>query len=218
MDEIDLTLDIPSECASKLISNEADLGLVPVAALLKIPDYHIVSDFCIGAVTEVNSVFIFSDKPIDEIKSLRLDTQSRTSNALARILLQHHWKVDPLLVEGEADAFVEIGDRTFGKKNSFKFVYDLAGEWIKFTSLPFAFAVWASNKPIDPHFIAKFNDALAYGLQHRDEVIKQLPPISDFDLEDYLKNRIDYVLSDEKKHALQLFLSLAAKLPMVQLV
>ncbi|WP_207420935.1 menaquinone biosynthetic enzyme MqnA/MqnD family protein [Desertivirga brevis] len=212
INEIDLSLDIPADCALKLIENKADIGLVPVAALLKIPSYTIISDYCIGAIAAVNSVFIFSDKPIEEIQTLRLDKQSRTSNALARVLLKHYWKFSPEIVEGEADAFVEIGDRTFGRQDQYPFVYDLAEEWIRFTSLPFAFAVWAANKPVSQEFIKKFNEALAYGLDHRKEVIADLPVLPDFDLEDYLMHRIDYPLTEPKKKAINLFLSLAAKL------
>lgn len=212
INDIDLSLDIPADCAAKLIEDKADIGLVPVAALLKIPDYHIISDYCIGAIKAVNSVFIFSNKPIEEIQTLRLDKQSRTSNALARVLLKHYWKFSPDVVEGEADAFVEIGDRTFGKQDQYPFAYDLAEQWIKFTGLPFAFAVWASNKPVSQEFIEKFNKALAYGLDHRKEVIADLPAHAGFDLDDYLMHRIDYPLTEQKKKALGLFLDLASKL------
>ena len=212
LNDMELSLDIPADCAAKLIEDKADIGLVPVAALLKIPDYHIVSDYCIGAITAVNSVFIFSDKPITEVKTLRLDTQSRTSNALARVLLKHYWKLQPEITEGAADAFVEIGDRTFGKKDEYPFTYDLAEEWIKFTGLPFAFAVWASNKPISQEFISKFNTALHYGLKHRNEVIAELPAHPKFDLDDYLMHRIDYALTDKKKEALKLFLMYASEI------
>jgi len=214
MSDIDLSLDIPADCAAKLIEDKADIGLVPVAALLKITDYHIISDYCIGAIDAVNSVFIFSDKPVQEIKTLRLDKQSRTSNALARVLLKHHWKLNPEIIEGEADAFVEIGDRTFGKKGKYAFTYDLAEEWIRFTGLPFAFAVWASNKVIPQEFIDRFNEALDYGLQHRKEVIAELPIHPEFDLDDYLMHRIDYPLTEQKKKALNLFLKYAAELPL----
>ena len=66
--QIDLSLDIPSACAIKLINNQVDIGLVPVAALLQIPNYEIISDYCIGANGAVDSVFIFSNKPIGELK------------------------------------------------------------------------------------------------------------------------------------------------------
>lgn len=209
LEKIDLSLDIPSDCAAKVISDQADLGLIPVAALLSIPGYRIISDFCIGADGPVDSVFIFSDKPITEVKTIRLDTHSRTSNGLAKVLLKHYWKTKPLFVEdGKADAFVEIGDRTFGKKGSYPFVYDLAGEWKSFTGLPFVFAAWTANKPLHPEFIAEFNQALQYGLAHREEVIKDLPPHNGIDLKDYLYNKLDFNLTEDKKKALDKYLDL----------
>src|SRR5690606_2915219 len=100
-DQISLSLDVPSTCAHKLIHGEADLGIVPVAALPDIPHAQIVSDYCLGATGAVNSVFIYSEKPAAAIKSIRLDSQSRTSNALARVLLHHYWKNETVItVEG----------------------------------------------------------------------------------------------------------------------
>ncbi|SKB89326.1 chorismate dehydratase [Parapedobacter luteus] len=209
IDRITLSLDVPSRCAYKLIHNEADLGIVPVAALLDLPDAEIVSDYCLGATGAVNSVFIFSEKPIEEIDTLRLDSQSRTSNGLAQILLQHHWKREvAVLTSGDADAYVEIGDRTFGKQHSHAYVYDLALHWQQFTGLPFTFAAWVANKPLPVSFIQAFDEALAYGLAHREELIKQLPPRLDFDYRQYLMEHIDYQYNEDKKKAVAMFLRL----------
>lgn len=212
IDQIDLSLDIPSDCAQKLITGQADIGLVPVAALLKIKDYQIITDYCIGADGAVNSVFIFSNKPIHQIKSIRLDTQSRTSNNLALVLLKNYWKQQPEIVEGDADAFVEIGDRTFGKTGSYVFVYDLAEEWKNFTGLPFAFAVWASNKPIPEEFVRNLNGALKSGLDQRCKVLQELPVHADFDMEDYLMHRLDFNLDEKKREAISRFLALIQQL------
>ena len=212
INQIDLSLDIPSTCASKLIDNQVDIGLVPVAALLHITDYHIVSDYCIGANGPVNSVFIFSEMPIEKIRSIRLDEQSRTSNNLALVLMKNYWKVSPTVVLGEADAFVQIGDRTFGKVDQYPFVYDLSGEWKKFTGLPFAFAVWAANKKIKDEFIYEFNSALEFGLNKREHILSQLPEYNHFNLEDYLMNRLDYNLDQLKREAISKFLELVKAL------
>ena len=206
INRIDLSLDIPSECASKLIDGQVDIGLVPVAALLNIPDYEIISDYCIGATGAVNSVFIFSHKPIKEITKIRLDPQSRTSNNLALVLLKNYWKINPAVVDEGEDAFVLIGDRTFGKKKDYKYAYDLAGEWQNFTSLPFAFAVWASNKRVSQTFVEEFNQALKYGLDNRREVIKN-HPLNGFDLQDYLENKLDFHLDQKKREAIEMFLN-----------
>lgn len=206
IDRIDLSLDIPSTCAQKLIDKTVDVGLVPVAALLHIPNYQIISDFCIGATGAVNSVFIFSTKPIQEIRTLRLDLQSRTSNNLAKVLLKYYWKHSIELVDSkEADAFVEIGDRTFGKKEYHPFAYDMGEEWMNFTGLPFAFAVWAANKPLQEEFIAEFNQAMKFGLDNRDKVINELPKRDDFDIARYLNHSIDFNLTSKKREAITLF-------------
>jgi chorismate dehydratase len=215
IDQIDLSLDIPSDCAQKLIDDKVDIGLIPVAATLNLPQWEIVSAYCIGAVGAVNSVFIFSNCDIKDVKRIQLDPQSRTSNNLARVLLKNFWKVQPELIVGASDysqsadnqtAFVQIGDRTFGKTNQYPFVYDLAEEWQKFTGLPFVFAAWIANKPIPANFIQEFDKALKFGLGHRKELLKELPQRSDFDLEDYLMHRLDFNLTEDKKKALYLFL------------
>ncbi len=206
LNQIDLSLDIPSVCANKLIENQVDIGLVPVAALLHIKDYQIISNYCIGAKGKVDSVFIFSNKPIHEIKTLQLDAQSRTSNNLSKVLLKFHWKIYPELVQTEnADAFVQIGDRTFSSRNHYPYQYDLAAEWFNFTGLPFVFAVWASNKPIPEDFKLAFNAALKYGLDHRKDVIKGLDKIANLNLEDYLMSKIDFILDQDKQTALAKF-------------
>jgi chorismate dehydratase len=215
INQIDLSLDNPTDCAQKLIDDKVDIGLIPVAATLNLPYWEIVADYCIGAVGAVNSVFIFSNGDIKDVKRLQLDPQSRSSNNLARVLLKNFWKIEPELIPNAPDygtstdpetAFVLIGDRTFGKKDNYEFVYDLAEEWQKFTGLPFCFAAWIANKPIPQEFIAEFNKILKYGLDHRPELFKELPPVENFDVEDYLMHKIDFDLTEKKKEALHLFL------------
>lgn len=215
INNIDLSLDIPSDCAQKLIDDQVDIGLIPVAATLNLPHWEIVSDYCIGAVGAVNSVFIFSNCPIEKVKTVQLDPQSRSSNNLAKVLLKNFWKIKPEFVVNASDytsstdsntAFVQIGDRTFGKKDKYPFVYDLAEEWMNFTGLPFVFAAWIANKTISQEFIDQFNQSLKYGLDHREDLFKEIPMRDDFDVRDYLLHKIDFPLTDAKKQALYLFL------------
>src|SRR5690606_4299537 len=206
-DKIDFMLDIPADCARKLKEDRADIGLVPVAVLPELPYYDIVADYCIGAVGVVNSGFIFSRKPLEKLRSIRTDGHSRTSNLLAQILATRYWKIDAVFGNfASEDAFVLIGDRTFGLKEEYPYVYDLAAEWIHFTGLPFVFAVWAANKPVDPVFREEFNEALAYGVAHRRELLKELPPVKGFDMEAYLMDQLSYKLDEQKKKGLDLFL------------
>lgn len=215
LQEIDLSLDIPTDCAAKVIDGTVDIGLIPVAAIPLIADPHIISDYCIGSVGAVNSVFIFSHVPVEEIRTVRLDAHSRTSNNLSRVLLKFHFKKDvSFTTESDAvtDAIVLIGDRTFGQKDKYPYVYDMGEEWMKFTGLPFVYAAWVANKKIDTGFINSFNQALKNGLDSRKEVIKGLPEVSGFDMEDYLMHKLDFELTAAKREALQLFLNYIAAL------
>ena len=208
--KIDLYLDIPSDCATKLIENKVDIGLIPVAAIPFVPNANIISSYCIGSVGLVNSVFIFSKVPASEIKTLKLDSQSQTSNHLAKVLLKFHFKVEVEFLTNntiETDAIVLIGDRTFGRKADFAYAYDMGEEWMKFTGLPFVYAAWVANKEISAQFVEEFNEALKFGLNNRDKVLKELPAVPNFDLEDYLFNKLDFDLTNDKRKALDLFLS-----------
>ncbi len=209
MEQIDLSVDYPSACAQKVIDDQADIGIIPTAALLSLPEYYINTDFCIGTEGAVDSVFIFANKPIEEVKTLRLDKQSRTSNGLARVLIKNYWKKDVELVTDESiepDAYVLIGDRTFGKKNAVPYVYDLGEEWFNFTGLPFAFALWVSNKKLPDSFVEEFNEALAYGVEHATDVIAGLPEFEDFDYTKYLTEHLNCHLTAKKREAVQLYL------------
>ena len=215
LSQIDLSLDMPSDCAGKVIDGTVDLGLIPVAAIPHVPNANIISDYCIGSVGAVNSVFIFSTVPAEQIRTVKLDRESRTSNNLAKVLLKFHFKQEvQFKAEADAvtDAIVLIGDRTFGKKGEYAYVYDMGEEWMKFTGLPFVYAAWVANKEIPEAFVNEFNAALKLGLESRAEVIKNLPENPVFDLEDYLMHKLDFELTDKKRTALNLFLSYIERL------
>ncbi len=216
--KIDLQLDIPSVCAQKLLDGQVDIGLVPVAVLPLLKEKYIISDYCIGAVGKVASVMLYSDVPLNEISNVLLDYQSRTSVTLVKVLADNFWQIKPKWTSAKADfeneingatAAVIIGDRTFGIENKYKFSYDLAEEWQKFTGLPFVFACWVSNKQLPPIFISEFNAALKNGLDSRPELIKELQDSKKYptNIDVYLNQNIDYDYDTAKKQALELFLS-----------
>ena len=223
MDQIDLQLDIPSVCAQKLLDGNVDIGLIPVAVIPSLKEYHIISDYCIGAEGKVASVMLYSRVPLTEIKNVLLDYQSRTSVTLVRVLSKNFWKIDPQWIKAEADyenkisgttAAVIIGDRTFGLEGKYEYVYDLAEEWQKFTQLPFVFACWVANKKLDENFIISFNKALKYGIENRPVLIKKIEAegVYKTDIGQYLTKSINYTLDAPKRQALELFLSYLAKL------
>lgn len=211
-----LNLEVPSVSAHKIIANEAEIGLIPVGALPGISNYHLVSNLCIGADKDVKSVLLLANVALPEIKTIYLDTDSLTSVNLVRILAKEYWKINPQwksITElsgklSEEEGMVLIGDKTFGLSGQYPFCYDLAGEWIKFTGLPFVFAVWISRTPLPADFEKSFQAALAWGVEHREEsiIMAVKPHITDQELISYLKNDISYSLDEQKKKGMELFL------------
>ena len=215
IDSIELVQDFPARIAAMLLNNEIDIGLVPVAIIPENKAFHIVSDYCIGAVNEVASVCLFSEVPMEQIETVILDYQSRTSVQLCKILLKHFWKKEVVFKNAELDfrnqisgktAAVVIGDRAFEQRLVSPFVYDLAAAWKDFTGLPFVFAAWVANKKINEAFLLKFNEANAFGLQHIAEVVANIDyPL--YDLTIYYTQNISYNFDASKQEGLNNFLS-----------
>lgn len=211
---IDLTVDFPSAVARQLINGEIDLGLVPVAIIPELESSFINIDYCIGANGPVGSVAIFSDVPLEEVTTIMLDYQSRTSVVLARILLKYFWKLNPEMIAaspgyekniGGTIAGVVIGDRAFVQKGQSKYEYDLAQAWKQFTGLPFVFAAWVANRPLPGAFNDAFNQANEAGIEAIDEVVAQNPAYP-YDLKEYFTNNISYKLDEGKRRGMALFL------------
>lgn len=215
MRDIELFPDYPSNLARDLMNDKIDVGLVPIAVVPSLDHWWLVGDYCIGAEGAVASVCLFCNVPLDEIKTVLLDYQSRTSVELVKILIREHWKLDVELVntsdgfEGQIKgnvAALVIGDRALRQRSNTKYIYDLAEAWMEFTGMPFVFAAWVSNKPLDEDFIARFNEANRYGIEHIEEVIDSLGNYEYFDLHRYFTRYISYELDAAKKKGLQKFL------------
>lgn len=214
LQQIDLTIEYPALIAKDLIEGKTDIGLVPVAAIPLIPNATIISDYGIGADGKVASVCIFSHVPMDNIQTVLLDYQSRTSIRLAQLLLEKYWnkKISYLPADENyieqikgTTAGVIIGDRALQSLHQFSYVYDLSEYWKKMTGLPFIFAAWVANKDIPQDFIEQFNDANAVGLKNLDSVIAQ-NPYPYYDLNIYYRDNIRFELDEEKHKGLKLFL------------
>lgn len=217
---IDLEVCHPSECADRLKNGLTDIGLVPVASLASMKEYHIISNYCLSTRGEVRTVLLVSHTPFDEIIKIFLDFRSRSSVTLCRILAAKFWKCDYQWLDTSEDfeiralkhgeAAVMIGDRCFEYARFFKYRLDLGLEWKKFTGLPFVFACWVSSRPLDRNFNTLFSKALGEGLERKNEATSLLPEKSSVTAEEvifYLNNNIDFNLDDEKRQALSLFLS-----------
>ncbi|MEZ4885808.1 MAG: menaquinone biosynthesis protein [Chitinophagales bacterium] len=214
---INLELAIPSKTAAHLIEGKVDIGLVPIAILPQLPQYEIITDYCIGAVGAVKTVAIYSQVPLQQVKTVYLDYHSRTSIRLAQILCEHYWQIYPNFlpafngyedkIKGDA-AGVIIGDRAIRLAKDYQYEYDLAEAWQEFTGLPFVFAAWVARKKITSDFVEGLNDAFRNGMSNIEEVAasyqSQYP---NFDVLTYLQKHISYDLDASKREALELFLN-----------
>lgn len=217
-DYIDLVLGNPVQCAELLKKNEVDIALVPVGKLLEINQPKIISPFCLAAEGKVDSVFIFSNTKINNVKKIFLDPQSSSSNQLANILCKHYWNIKPEFITTDflssnlenKEAIVAIGDKTFKLKNKFNYIYDLSEEWQNMTKLPFVFAVWACTKALDNKTINNFNYALNIGINNINESLTYAKPnlLNINQAKDYLNNKIKYKLDENMHLAIKTYLDL----------
>jgi chorismate dehydratase len=115
----DLNFTVPSLCAEAVRNGSADIGIIPAIEYQRIDGVVAFADMAIAAKREVRSLLVVSRKPIDRVRTLALDTSSRSTAALVRLLARHHWKIqpeffdaapDPSAMLERADAALVIGD------------------------------------------------------------------------------------------------------------
>ncbi|MCB0775925.1 MAG: menaquinone biosynthesis protein [Chitinophagaceae bacterium] len=219
-EKIELIGDYPARLSQMLKSGQIDIGLVPVATLPELSDFHIVGNYCIGTEGEIASVALFSDVPMPEIRKIYLDYQSRSSVELLKYLMRESWGISPELVPAMDDSFrneikgttagLVIGDRAFEQRKISTFIYDLGSEWKAITGLPFVFATWVSTRPLPDDFIAEFDKANEEGMNHIEEIVNETT-FPFFDLRRYYKMHLSYRLDARKRKAIIHFQSLMSE-------
>jgi chorismate dehydratase len=225
----ELVLDLPSRLADGLAVGRFDVALVPIVEFFQDPGYTIISDACIGCRGPVLSVKLFSRVPMERIRTLALDEGSRTSVALARILLLERYGLQPKLEmlpigatldDTRADAVLLIGDRAIhSPARPFAEVWDLGDEWCRWAELPFVFAVWAARRGRD---LCGVDAALA---ECRDLGVRDLAAIARAEAPAlglthpeclaYLRDNLHFYLGPDELRGVELFHRLAGKLALV---
>lgn len=215
-DQVALVLDYPANLVRLLNSNQIDIGLIPVGALPSLGDHKIISDYCIGTEGEVASVAVFSDVPMEEIDTVFLDYQSRTSVLLCKILFEKHWNKSVQFIDAQDNSYIErikgnvaglvIGDRALSIRHRFNYIYDLGLGWKEMTGLPFVFAVWVRKKEISGEFIPLFNEANGMGLSKINLIINQNNE-SSYPMDMYFRKNISYLLTEDMRESMRLYLS-----------
>ncbi len=177
-----LELGRPSEVARRLFEDEADAALVPAAAIAMHGGLEIAPGIAVGARGPVRSVVLLSERPVEELDTLLLDSSSRTSVVLARLVAAHLRKGRALTVYSRTPAqilaetrggtgAVLIGDDALAARGRFACERDLAEAWQAWTGLPFVFAVWGARRGVlDESVRALLSASLEAGLAARTEI------------------------------------------------
>jgi chorismate dehydratase len=204
----------------------ADVGIIPVAAYVSIPDLVVIPDIAIAARGPVKSILLISKVPIEEIRTVAADTSSRSSVALLQVLCRKFYQVAPEFSPMEpklkpmlkrCDAALLIGDPALLAKADGHHVYDLAEEWLKYTGKPFVFAFWALKKgAAAAELVSDFQQSRDHGLRPENmaktarEWAVRLG-LGEEAILSYLRKNIHYYLDIECLSGLQLFYALAAE-------
>ncbi len=222
---IALELARPSELARALAENEADIGLLPVAAAATLGNLRLVRNVAIGARGKVRSVAIVSERPLHELDSIALDLSSRTSVVLARLLLSrrklapHLFGAEPAeavaAVKGSTGALV-IGDAALNVESRFDHRLDLAEDWLEWTGLPFVFAAWfARPGALSTEQEDIFRVAKQKGIARVSAIASEHAArtgLAEASLISYLTQSIRYDLGDEELRGLVRFWDEGARL------
>ena len=222
----DISYTVPSQCAADLAAGSADIGIIPAAAYASIPGLAILPGVAIASRRPVRSILLVSKVPLDQIRSVALDTSSLTSVALTKVLFAKWWGegriFTPMAPDVEKmlqahDAGLVIGDPALKVDRSrYLFSYDLAEEWIRLTGKPFVFAFWAvrqaalANAPAALDLATVFQDSRDHGLQAENlqRIAREWAPrlgLSEADVKTYLTENIYYDLDPACLDGLQLF-------------
>lgn len=230
---------LPSECADRLASGAADLGLLPIASLPVIPGLRILPGCTIASKFHVRSLLLVrrARQPLTELRTVAADTASRTTIAHARILF-HHWgnrsleylpmpgNLDPMLER--ADAAIVIGDPALlaleeranrEVRTGEELVYhDLAVEWRAVTGLPFVSAVWGARAwsgALEESVAGDLIRSRDYGLRNIDALVAEWSermPLPEDILYSYFTSNIHYVLDEECIEGVRCFFRKAAEI------
>ncbi|HUN87615.1 MAG TPA: menaquinone biosynthesis protein [Terriglobales bacterium] len=236
-DQFEITYTVPSNCAAELSAGTADIGIIPSITYATIPGLAILPDAAIAARNAVRSILLVLNQPLEQVRTVALDTSSRTSVALTQILFSKYFPgsgmreyvamapdLDQML--GRCDAALLIGDSALQVDRARYTALDLAEEWHRFTGKPFVFAFWAVRMAAlvrggSGYDLAEvFSRSRDHGLEPENlDVIAgewaarvNLTPDG---VKSYLTENIHYTLDPENTDGLELFYRYAADLGLI---
>jgi predicted solute-binding protein len=230
-DHFDVRYDIPSECARLLHARETDLGLIPSIEYLRGPaPYALVPGLGVISRGRVASVAIYTRREPRDIRTIAMDTSSRTSVALATVLLQRRFDVtaEPAPMAPDLDAMLNTADAALIIGDAALFLdhdaagvrkIDLGGEWTELTGLPFVYACWTGwPGTLDRDAVAMLQRARDAGVAQSDAVAAAYYPddtARQAVARHYLRDNIRYFLGEDELEGLRTFYRYAAELGLV---
>ncbi len=231
--EFEIAYTTPAECAEALQAGTADIGIVPAIACQTIPELAVIPGIAIASHGAVRSILLVSKVATEAIRSVAVDSSSRTSVAMLEIMFHHGWltahpapdgkilpapkfaPVEPALDKMLAahDAALIIGDPALSVDRSGYHIMDLGEVWSRVTGLPFVYALWAVRKAAvkgmdTAKLVTTFQQSRDHGLANAEEIAKEWSPkakISPPDVKRYLTHTIDYQLGPEQMKGLDRF-------------
>ncbi|MDE0426440.1 MAG: menaquinone biosynthesis protein [Candidatus Poribacteria bacterium] len=233
--DIALSVDVPSRVSTLLSKDELDVGLIPIVEYYRAnpsnTPYCILPDISITSHSNVRSIQLFSRVPVQEIRRIALDTNSRSSVALLKILLAEKYKISPAFIpcaptvtpraalENRQDppfeAVLLIGDAALRHLGSTEYSIDLGEVWYKFTGLPFVYACWVARQEVD------LGDLPQVLLESKERGTAQIPEIARIEAKKlglpetlclaYLQDSIKYDLNEDAIAGMELFYKYAVK-------
>lgn len=232
----DVHFTLPNICADELAAGSAAIGLVPVAALATNPNLLVIPGVAIASLEQVRSILLVTRKGValEDLRSIALDSTSRASSALVRVLFRKFIGTEPRYTQHaptltammrQADAALLIGDPALLAREANVCgdydCHDLAELWKRRTGLPFVFAVWAmpsealaATGATAQQIARDFQQSRDSGLANIEALVAEWTPriaISPRVIREYLSSNIHYSLDQECLSGLQLFFKYAAE-------
>lgn len=231
-DLFSVRFDVPAKCASQLHEHSVDLGLIPTIEFLRRPDYRLVPDIAVVSKGQVASVALFTTRPIQAIRSIAIDSSSRTAVALLRVLCAEWFEIEPKFqtMEPDLDAMLKrcdaallIGDRALFTEHQTVIdldKVDLGEEWTAMTNLPFVWAFWSGRaNAVQSEHIRALRNARDAGVQAVDEIARKHGLVGEEQTEiarNYLRENVKFDLTEEGRAGLRRFFSAALDIGLVQ--
>lgn len=229
--DLSVRFDLPAVCANLLDAGEIDLGLVPTIAYFDRQDFQVVPGIGVVSAGPVASVAVFARRPIAQVRSLALDTSSRTSVALTRILFARVFETRPACAAHRPDlgAMLEAHDAALLIGDPALFAdyeslgaqkVDLGQTWTDWTGLPFVWAFWAGRPEVaDAGVVSRLQAVRDAGVAASDAIADEYcrgDAARQAIARRYLRENIQYVMSDAALDGLNRFYREAAELGLIE--